>query len=329
MKNESIKLSCLMEPLSNNDSSHVFFATLGLIAFTLILEFISHERVDCCKTISDMDDHGGTTHNGTRTEALMRAVVEEQPQPRQTPAATTSQPSAEQGPNVAPKKTNPPVGTCCLPDASPNVRANRLITAIFLYAVIVTLFVIRIRDATIPHLRRECARYTSLHQAKPKMSETNWWIVVLLNIIPFVCASLGFLRTFVDCVLVRWGQGLGYGNERKGNIRPWPPCLPFLVLWAVPITAIKVVLVAPIAWLMGRSLSSAHTRGIPKMEAWKSDDVEMQGEETMGLVDHVDGDDAGEEDQEQSAGPPAYDEAVHGRETHVRGRSKIWTGRSS
>lgn len=161
MKDESVKLSCSMEPLSNNDFSHVFFATLGLIAFTLALEFISHERIDYCTTISDMDDHGGTTHNDTRTEALMRAVVEEQPQPRQTPAATTPQSSAEQLPNTAPKKTNPPVGTCCLPDASPNVRANRLITAIFLYAVIVTLFVIRIRDATIPHLRRECASYTS------------------------------------------------------------------------------------------------------------------------------------------------------------------------
>lgn len=67
--------------------------------------------------------------------------------------------------------------------------------------------------------------------------------------------------------------------------------------------------------MMGRPLKSAWSNAISKAQTARNDDIEMQSEETRRLVDDVDG---AEEAEEQSDGPPAYDEAVHERECEVK-----------
>lgn len=315
MKDALAELSCSTEPLTNNDFNHVFFPTLGLIALAFLLEALSHDTLNCCTTISNVEDANDAHKDATSYNAVLPGVVEKQPRPQAPPDAEASSSSSAQTPASAPEKTHTEKQSYCLPNVSPNIRANRLITAIFVYAGVLTFFIIRMRDIRVPHLRPECAGYTSLYRASDKMPVPNWWVVLLLNILPFVCASFGLLRTIVDCALVRWEQGLGYGDKKADKTWTWPVCMPLVALWFFPYMAIKVLLVFPIACMMGRSLKSAWSNAISKARTARNDDIEMQSEETRRLVDDVDG---AEEAEEQSDGPPAYDEAVHEREREVK-----------
>lgn len=314
MEDTSTKLSCSMEPLSNNDFVHVFFPTLGLIALTVVLELLSHETL-ACSTIGDDDDVNNTRTGTNRHGAVLPVIVEEQPRPQPPPEAQASTSASEQSPASTQKKTPASKSSSCLPNVSPNIRANRLITAIFLYTGIITLFIIRMRDITVPHLRPECADYISLFRASDKMPAPMWWVFVPLNILPFVCASCCLLRTIVDCVLVRWGLGLGYSDKKAGNTLVWPVCMPLKALWFLPYMTIKVLMVFPIAFMMGRPLRSAWSNAISKTQTTRKDDIEMQSEEARRLVDDMDGD---EEAEGHIDGPPAYDEAVHEREPEIK-----------
>lgn len=212
----------------------MFFPTLGLIALTIVLEALSHETLNCCTTISDVTDANDTHTDRMSYEAVLPGVVNEQPRPQAPPEAEASSSSSAQSHAPAQKRTPTQKQSCCLPNLSPNVRTNRLVTAIFLYAGILLFFIMRMRDIRAPHLRPECAGYISLDQASDRMPVLNWWVVVLLNVLPFVCASFGLLRTIVDCILVRWGQGLGYGGKRVGKTWTWPVCMPLVALWFFP-----------------------------------------------------------------------------------------------
>lgn len=314
MEDASTKLSCSTEPLANNDFVHVFFPTLGLIAFTLALEALSHGTLTC-STISGGDDANNVHTDERPHRVVFPAIVAEQPRPEVPPVAAASSSASEQSPVSAQEKTPTHKPSCCLPNVSPNVRANRLITAIFLYAGILAFFIIRMRDVRIPHLRPECANYVSIYRASDKMPVPNWWWVLPLNILPFVCASFSLLRTVVDCVLVRWGQGLDYGETKANNTWAWPVCMPLKALWFLPYITIKVLMVYPIACMMGRPMSTTWSSTIPKTQRARSDDIEMQSEEMTRLVDDVDG---VEEAEERPDSPPAYDEAVREREHEVR-----------
>jgi hypothetical protein len=154
--------------------------------------------------------------------------------------------------------------------ASPQLRAKRLAVASILYPIILTVFTIRMTDGTGP-----AAFY-------------------LVSIIPFTIATFAFLRTLVDCVLVRFKIGLSRSFGAEGI--PWMPFMPFSFVVCGLFEGGK--------WCAGMIMGSG------RMD--KGEREEDMGEETWGLVGNVDGGESGSEDGdgEGFGGPPAYDEAV-------------------
>lgn len=207
----------------------------------------------------------------------------------------------------------------CHPHPSPNVRANRFIAAVILYALVLTAFILRIQDINNPYVRPMCRPYVGKWKGTGGIPDPNWWAVVLLNILPFIAASFSLIRTVVDCLLVRWRQVLSYdapiGDEAW---RMWPPCMPFFIVFVAIFVLIDGLFGWPVAWLMGRPRSSIWST--PRNESGRREDIEMQGEETRRLVDSVDGE--GTEDEERTDGPPAYDEAVTQTRVEVKVRKE-------
>ena len=106
MKDTLAELSCSTEPLTNNDFNHVFFPTLGLIALAFLLEALSHDTLNCCTTISDVDDANDAHTDATSYNAMLPGVVEKQPRPQAPPEAEASSSSSAQSPASAPEKTH-------------------------------------------------------------------------------------------------------------------------------------------------------------------------------------------------------------------------------
>ena len=175
-------------------------------------------------------------------------------------------------------QTRPPTRTdCYLPNPLPNIRANSLITAVFLYAVVLTAFIMRMQGIAHPPKPADCWYWNT---PKP-----NWWFVVLLNILPFVAATLRLICTVVDCWSVSKGKGLKYSRVKgEDDWRIWPPCmLPMLVY-----VMIRELFRWPIKWLMERP--GALRTGLRHERRNKmGEDIEMQSEEKRRLVDDVDG----------------------------------------
>ncbi|KAF2626341.1 hypothetical protein BU25DRAFT_411746 [Macroventuria anomochaeta] len=310
MQDSSTSIICEFDYNSNAPNTYTVVCTALIVLFTFLLEYVAHSHLDCCNMINDDDDNNtlNTSLNTRSHEVLSPTIVDEQPRPRiapqdDEPQVATSQPIAsDQVPKSAQKKP-PPLSdccTCCLPYPSPNIRANRLIVAVFLYAVTLTAFIVRIHDINHPYIRPECQGY--VWKGQGSIPEPNWWAVALLNILPFIAASFNLVRTVVDCFLVRWGQALVYDGGISGTCT-WPPCIPLFLVYVV----IKGVFAWPIAWMMGRPMSSVWLAS--KAQTRRRDDIEMQGDETRRLVDDVDGE--GEEGEGSTDGPPAYNVAVH------------------
>jgi hypothetical protein len=128
---------------------YVYLCTVLIFLFTIAMEVTVHCTVDCCNTVNDDEDEEAfdTTPYGTAT------TVQEQPQPYTAPQVDVPQHSMKD----ASTQTEPPIrAECCLPNPSPNIRANRLITAVFLYAVVLTAFIIQMHGITHPPKPADC-----------------------------------------------------------------------------------------------------------------------------------------------------------------------------
>lgn len=299
----------------NGPNTTTVVCTLLILVFTVVLEMAAHSYMNCCSTIRDEDVYialGKTPDE----EELLPPVVVEQPQLEATPRADVPQngisetEATETRPEAVKKKPRPPPDccTCCIPKPPPNVRANRLIAAVFLYTVVVTAFSIRINGIVNPYISPHCRTYfTDVNVAGP-----NWWAVGLLNILPLVIATLSLLRTVVDCFLVRWGRSLKYiGQDGVDDWTTWPMCMSCFLVFV----CIREVSRLPITLLMGMPRGSARPRRSRQTRI--AEDIELGGPETRGLADGVD-DDSDYEGEESD--PPAYSDAIHGQTGSGKGR---------
>lgn len=158
--------------------------------------------IDRCDTIND--DDKDITHSAWNTvsqEALVPTIVEEQACSHAPSEVPTSQVSVSDQIHETVQRESSLRIDCCLPNSSPNIRGNQRVTAVFLYAVILTAF-LRIRSLHdhSEQIRPACQTYHL--RVKLSIPEPNWWVVVLFNILPFIAASLSLIRTVVDHFLV-------------------------------------------------------------------------------------------------------------------------------
>lgn len=297
------KSDCENEYNTTNAKGYGVVCTLLILIFTVFLELGAHWHASCCNTISD-DMYHEWSRRHPKSASQEPTIVDEQPEPQTAPHFDTSQNDTSTAEPAAQKKPPPPDDCCtgCPRDPSPNIRANRLIIAIFLYAVVLTAFISRIRDIEDPYIRPECTRY--VWRGNGSIPGPNWWAVAILNIVPFIAASFSLMRTVVDCLLVRWGLHLKYvGEDGPDGWLTWPTCMPFFLVFVCVRAAFRL----PITLLMGRPRDLA--RPGYTMVAGGDEDIEMRGGESRRLVnDHDSGDYQGE-----GSGPPAYDYAVHDR----------------
>ena len=271
--------------------------------FAIFLELAVHSSMRCCSTTGhDSDNNTFSATNVPSHGASTPVVVNEQPQLQVPPAlhATQAEVLAEaQELEESGRKSGVKSGNC-VPNPSPNIRANRFIFAFLLYTVVLSAFIVRIHEIDDPYISPECRRWVW----KGSIPGPNWFAVVLFNIIPFIAATFSMIRTAVDCWLVRSGRSLKYVGQSDGEVwTTWPPCMPFYLLFE----GVRWAFRWPIAFLMNRPLSSAGERY--DRVATVDGDIEMQGEEVRGLLDDHDGDESDYEGD--NAGPPAYDDAIH------------------
>lgn len=291
---------------NDSPSNKTVLCTLAIIALTICLEVLANARLNCCDfgTLGERDKNEGA---GLATEAQSEpsavpltattTTVSDQPQLQPEPQAEPQSTSETNNSEATEKKSNfPSCAFCCYENPSPHIRANRFVVATILYSLILTVFILRIQDASKrPYVDILCRHL--IHPPPP-----HWTAIAILNIIPFICASFAFLRTLVDCVLVRCGTGLAY-NPAKGQYF-WTPLMPFMIVFCA-VYLLMECLKIPVACLMGDrevSLWTRKNKGKNKIES-----IEMQSEEAQGLVDNVDG--PGDVDRDGDNGPPAYYEA--------------------
>ncbi|KAH7413719.1 hypothetical protein DE146DRAFT_749920 [Phaeosphaeria sp. MPI-PUGE-AT-0046c] len=183
---------------------------------------------------------------------------------------------------------------------NPRQRATRFALGLILYAGVLAAFIVRIRDARyVPYIPAACREEIGL-------DSPNWTAITFLAIIPFICATFAFVRTLVDCILVRWGKTLGTWTFDR-HAMPWPPCAPIVAMLFVAGVAFYLLFECvrvPAALAMGRLEASIWTAEFARGNG--DADAERGAEEGQGLVENVDGGEAGGEDEEL----PAYEEAV-------------------
>lgn len=177
------------------------------------------------------------------------------------------------------------------------------------------LFSVRMYEATGYEYRlpQSCKGYKELNP--------DWTTIGFLNIFPFVCATMAFLRTVVDCVLVRYGMFLGNGKSYKGVV-VWRPF--------VFISGVFMIAVGLGTLVMGRAEASMFTRAFGGGTR-RADEERGMEEEGRGLIENIDQDEgmdntvgeigSGEEreacvehfDEGDDGQPPTYGEAISTR----------------
>jgi hypothetical protein len=187
-------------------------------------------------------------------------------------------------------------------DPSPAIRANRLTLATILIIPLCVAFGFRMADTVPPDVRYECEEVI-----KPLLQPT-WGAIIPLNIVPFVIASVAWIRAFVDCLLIRWRKSVQYLSnvEGSGITIGWPPFAPlywaFLVV-LLPIGVIREFMKKGAVWMMGS----------PDIAESATEDIELGGEERVRLVDDVD-----EAVVNEGEEPPAYDANWRENETRIK-----------
>ncbi|KAF2790700.1 hypothetical protein K505DRAFT_327389 [Melanomma pulvis-pyrius CBS 109.77] len=213
--------------------------------------------------------------------------------------ATDASPSSDQSDATETKAKSTRVW--CNPNPSPSIRAHRLAHATILMIPLCIAFGFRIAGIAPPDVRDGCREIL-----KPYM-QTAWWAIIPLNIIPFILASVAWIRAFVDCLLVRWGKTVGYLMEGEEFRFGWPPCAPLfwvLIVALVPVMGLCALVKKSAVWIMGS----------PDVEGNATGDLELGGEERIRLVDDFDGAGSGEDEE-----PPAYD--TNWRENEVTAKT--------
>ncbi|PVI03097.1 hypothetical protein DM02DRAFT_626145 [Periconia macrospinosa] len=193
--------------------------------------------------------------------------------PHDSPAGSTGLPLAEPAASTTPPNSASPAR---LPDSqgnglpspalvpSPSFRAQKFTKATTLFIVLCIMFIAQ----TVRLDLGQCEQDVNM-------------VFVFFNVLPFVTASIGWARTLVDCLLVRWGKSLQYPTTQQWG---WPPFLP-LSFVVVIIMMLTQGLIGPV--------------DTPKSSA--DGDVEL-AEEERGFLEDVDG-----VDDQDVNGPPAYD----------------------
>jgi hypothetical protein len=274
-------------------TTRTVLSTLCILVLSILLEVAVNARLDGCGSPGD------ARHTSAGTESAPSAPVHSQPQLEPQPQASAQpQPGAAQTPDAKEDRTN---AFCCPTRALPLVRANRLVAAILLFIPLVAVFSLRMGDVVTPYIRPGCREYFG----SDNMPAANMWVVVLLNIVPFICGCFAVLRALVDVVLVRWDTRLTYDVCTKTPREyGWFPCLPLFAVSMVGCLALMCVR-WPVALLMGRPGSS-----IWEEEGERDQDIEMQGEQGRGLLEDVEGDGDVSEREGSAVGLPSYDEVV-------------------
>ncbi|KAF2800385.1 hypothetical protein K505DRAFT_320489 [Melanomma pulvis-pyrius CBS 109.77] len=191
--------------------------------------------------------------------------------------STTAPASSNGAPADSAAKVNPRT------HPSPHIRASRFVMSSFAMVPLCIAFGFRMKGLEMPHYPQRCIDNVDI--AYP-----NWVAISIINILPFTIACTAWLRTLVDCVLVRWNTSLSWSV--------WPMVLPIVgpakLIWK----AFNLTRGAVLATMVGHSER-------------RKEDIEMhRGEEGIALVGNMDGDEDEERDEHVVEHPPAYDEAV-------------------
>jgi hypothetical protein len=168
---------------------------------------------------------------------------------------------------------------------SPHTRASRFVVASFTMVPLILAFVFRIKGTEMPNYPQKCIDNTDIEGPV-------WVAIAIFTILPFSCACIAWLRSLVDCVLVRFGTSL---KDTSDTV--WPSCLPIMGL---------LMLIGKLRYLALEGVLKAmqHPQGKRK------EDIEMgSGEEGTGLVENMERSD----NEETAELPPAYNEVGSSR----------------
>jgi hypothetical protein len=260
------------------------FKTVALTFIIIVLTFSIEAAVH--------SDVNATSKKKKKTQSA------QDEQPRSESPASGASPSSEE--SNATKDTTKGKSSWCNPNPSPTIRANRLALATILIIPLCVAFGFRIADTAPPDVRYECREIL-----KSSMQPT-WGAIIPLNIVPFIIASVAWMRAFVDCLLVRWGKTLQCINNVEGSGIGWPPFAPLfwgLVMVCLPIMGIWELVKKGAVWMMGS----------PDTAESATEDIELGGEERVRLVDDVD-----EAVVDEGEEPPAYDANWRENETRIK-----------
>jgi hypothetical protein len=281
-KNAVAKQDCFREFGNLEDSSpstRTVLCTIAILVLTIALECAAHafKNEDCCY---EKDADGNfirkdpepsiyAPSNGTSTDA-------ENPTPENANTQTSIPgPVTGSGGEVPVGERKKKADHTHI--ASPTCRANRLVTTTALLIPITIAFALRIRETQF--------EYPWKCQSSFNIPPPKWWAITLFNIIPSVCASMAWLRTLVDCVLVR--------RNKTVPFEFWPPVLPLAII-AIAITCIGMFARDMVFLVMGRKDLMTFTQQLNEIELQRR---ENEGEEERGLMHG-----AGEEEDELLGG---------------------------
>jgi hypothetical protein len=289
----------------DDPSTTTVVCTIALIVLAVLIEVMVHISFDGtggCRSKDEEEAINLLSNPSAEASAIPNTTpVPEQPQREdglQAEPHVASGDGAQTTPTTSrSKSTSNERSFCCIASPSPHTRATRLAFAMILYAGVLAAFILRIQEAMQrPYVDILCTRF--IHPSTP-----NWAAIAFLNVIPFACASVAFLRAVVDCLLVRSGTSLAYEFDSKEGCG-WMPCMPFMSVLAVGYLFFECVKV-PVALLMGDREVSLWTSKIKKKQTVVVDEIEMSGEETQGLIGGPD-----IEEELDTDGLPTYNEVV-------------------
>jgi hypothetical protein len=230
--------------------------TLGLIAFTILLEIVVHFDMEGCFIFSEQ------RHNGYRDDeetnpgkyedddsiASETTLVFDQPGGHHlvSPLLCNNQ---DRSHNTLPpqieENDRDSYSHCCIPHPSTSTRTSRLFLATVIYIPTLTLFILLIRHFSrtryVP-TSPECHQYHPLPSSPQDVAG-----VVFLNIILFICATFAFLRSFMDAVV---GKSRRTGLSYEFKVGGWWVCFPLTgavvdvaYLWLGVCTGLKWIMV--------------------------------------------------------------------------------------
>jgi hypothetical protein len=253
------KMNCRWE--YENPITTGFLTLLGLILTTSIQCVVHFSPEPTSKTTTEsqhppnslseidapaFDATGLLPHNTTETTPI---------------DAFNASPSVERS-----KSTEAWTTAWCEPHPSPSTRARRLTRSTILLIPICLVLGFGMADRTSKECRRYIASSAPLH----------WWGIVF-----FIFVVDAWLRALIDCLLVRWGEGLRYPAKSSWGLG-WPPFAPVSLVITVAASLVN----KGAKWVMGKTVA-------------ENNDLELG--ENRGLIVGIDA------ENQDVHGPPAYE----------------------